>query len=287
MAALSHISDTAHWVAMYRALESERPDAIFHDPYARRLAGPRGEAILRAMPRARDWAWPMVVRTAVMDELLERLTAREGVRTVVNLAAGLDARPWRMRLPCEVRWVEVDLPAIQEYKRSALTGEMPRCQVEWVATDLADAEARRSLLERVGALPGPALVLSEGLLIYLTADAVSTLARELHACAPLAWWITDLGSPRLLRMLAKTMGRAVAAGGAPFRFAPAEGTAFFGPCGWREAEFRSTWTESLRLGRSMPLAGMWNALSRFYPDRLREEFRRMSGIVLLARAPSR
>src|SRR5689334_15454088 len=118
--ALSHISDTAHWVAMYRALESERPDAIFRDPHARRLAGARGEEILRTMPRARAWGWPMVVRTAVMDEIVERLTAGEGVRTVVNLAAGLDARPWRMRLPADVLWVDVDLPAIQEYKRAAL-----------------------------------------------------------------------------------------------------------------------------------------------------------------------
>ena len=42
---LRHISDTAHWVAFYRALESERPDALFHDPFARRLAGVRGARI--------------------------------------------------------------------------------------------------------------------------------------------------------------------------------------------------------------------------------------------------
>lgn len=41
---ISHVSDTAHWVAVYRAMETERPDAIFRDPYARRLAGARGDA---------------------------------------------------------------------------------------------------------------------------------------------------------------------------------------------------------------------------------------------------
>src|SRR5260370_39023048 len=61
------VSDTANWVAYYRALESERPDAIFHDPYARALAGERGERITNEMPRARQYGWPMVVRTAVMD----------------------------------------------------------------------------------------------------------------------------------------------------------------------------------------------------------------------------
>ena len=43
------VSDTALWVAIYRAMESERADAIFHDPYARRLGGERGQAIVDAM----------------------------------------------------------------------------------------------------------------------------------------------------------------------------------------------------------------------------------------------
>ncbi|MGH7538497.1 MAG: class I SAM-dependent methyltransferase, partial [Gemmatimonadales bacterium] len=71
--AISHVSDTAHWVATYRAMESERPDALFRDPYARRLAGPRGEAIVNALPKAKAFAWPMIVRTAVMDEIILRL----------------------------------------------------------------------------------------------------------------------------------------------------------------------------------------------------------------------
>ena len=101
---------------MYRAWETERPDAIFHDPFARKLAGERGEEIVRTLPRARDAAWAMIVRTAVMDEILLDLIANEDIDTVVNLAAGLDARPWRLALPSSLRWVDVDLPEILEYK---------------------------------------------------------------------------------------------------------------------------------------------------------------------------
>src|SRR6267143_6553964 len=104
---LRDISDTARWVAIYRAMESERPDALFHDPYARRLAGPRGEEIVRHMPKGRAMAWPMIVRTAVMDELIARAVERDGVHTVVNLAAGLDTRPYRLALPAKLRWVDV------------------------------------------------------------------------------------------------------------------------------------------------------------------------------------
>ncbi|PYP21274.1 MAG: hypothetical protein DMD55_20385, partial [Gemmatimonadetes bacterium] len=95
---IQHVSDTARWVALYRAMESERPDALFHDPYARRLAGARGEQILASLPKGRTWAWAMIVRTAVMDELILRAVARDGVGTVLNLAAGLDTRPYRLPL---------------------------------------------------------------------------------------------------------------------------------------------------------------------------------------------
>src|SRR4029450_826093 len=96
---IDHISDTARWVAFYRAMESERPDAIFHDPFARRLAGEQGEAIVDAMHQGRAFSWPMVVRTAVMDEIILRSIEQDGVLGVLSLAAGLDARPWRLPLP--------------------------------------------------------------------------------------------------------------------------------------------------------------------------------------------
>ena len=95
---IRNVSDTALWVAVYRAMETERSDALFSDPYARRLAGERGQAIVDAMPRGKSMSWPMVVRTAVMDEIIMRCV-QQGARTVLNLAAGLDARPYRLPLP--------------------------------------------------------------------------------------------------------------------------------------------------------------------------------------------
>jgi methyltransferase (TIGR00027 family) len=279
---IRNVSDTAHWVAVYRAMESERPDAIFRDPYARRLAGPRGEAIVQAMPRGRAWAWPMIVRTAVMDELILRAVNRDGVRTVANLAAGLDARPWRLDLPIKLTWLDVDLPDIQNYKRESLQGEKPQCQLEWVPADLADSAARRAVLALVANRPGPALVITEGLLIYLEREQVSALATDLAATPNLRWWILDIASPALLKMTTKTWGRSVGRS-APFKFAPEEDTAFFEPAGWREVEYRAMFDESLRLNRTMPFARFWKFVGRFYPKKTREKFKRFSGIVLMER----
>ena len=280
--AIQHVSDTARWVALYRAMESERPDALFHDPYARRLAGERGERILASMKQGRTWAWPMIVRTAVMDELILRAIARDRVDTVLNLAAGLDTRPYRLPLAPSFRWVEVDFPDVIAYKQQQLAGERPACALEQIGADLTDAARRRALFAQIGGTARHVLVVSEGLLIYLTGDQVGALARDLAARPSFAWWLIDLASPGLLKMMSKTWGRAVA-DNAPFQFAPPEGTRFFEPLGWREAEFRSTWDESLRLKRTMRLAWLWSLLGRLYPKRKREEFRRFSGIVLLAR----
>src|ERR1700730_15482531 len=117
------VSDTAPWVAMYRAMESERPDALFHDPYARRLAGAQGDEMLRHVPRARQYAGPMIVRTAAIDELIQELIEREGIDLIVSLAAGLDARPCRMQLRPNLQCVEADYPQMIDEKSKRLAGE--------------------------------------------------------------------------------------------------------------------------------------------------------------------
>ncbi len=121
------ISDTARWVAYHRATESDRPDSIFRDPYARRLAGERGELIGRKL---RQNAWAIAIRTYLFDKAIRGLLSREPVDMVVNLAAGLDSRPYRLELPPWLQWIEVDLPEIVDAKRRILSDEKPHCQLE-------------------------------------------------------------------------------------------------------------------------------------------------------------
>jgi methyltransferase (TIGR00027 family) len=280
---ISNISDTARWVAFYRAMETDRPDAHFRDPFARRLSGAAGEAIVKKMRRGRAFAWPMVVRTAVMDEIILREVTEGGVDTVVNLASGLDTRAYRMPLPPALRWFDVDLPGILEYKRAQLADERPACALEYVAADLTNPAVRRALFERFGAAGRRVLVVTEGLLVYLTPEQVSSLARDLHAISTFHQWLIDLASPVLLQWMAKTWGKQLAAGNAPMIFGPAEGTAYFAPLGWREAEYRSLWEESFRLKRTVSFGWLWRLLGRISSPKRRAEVQRMSGIVLLER----
>jgi O-methyltransferase involved in polyketide biosynthesis len=161
-----------------------------------------------------------------------------------------------------------------------MTGETPHCELEFIAADMRDADAKRDVFTRA-ATHGPVLVITEGLLVYLESDQVAGLARDLHDIAQAKWWLTDLASPMLLKFLEKQWAPRLKEGNAPFRFGPAEGTAFFAPFGWREAEFRSTWDESFRLQRTMRGAWLWKLLSHLQPKAKQEAGRRMSGIVLL------
>jgi len=276
---IRNVSDTALWVAVYRAMESERADALFHDPFARRLGGARGQAIVDALPNGAQTAWPLVVRTVVMDDIVQRCVA-QGVRTVLNLAAGLDARPYRLPLPADLRWLHVDMPEMIDYFRNGMAGETPKCRMEFIAADLRDADARRAVFAKA-AEEGPVLAITEGLVIYLEADDVAALARDLHDIAQARWWLLDLASPRLLKILEKRWSPTLKGGNAPFRFGPAEGTAWFAPHGWREREWHSTWTDAMRLKRTPPFAGFWNFLLNISPRKSREAQLRMSGIALL------
>jgi methyltransferase (TIGR00027 family) len=277
------VSDTARWVAMYRAIESARPDALFHDPYAERLGGEVGRRILDGMPEGRRWGWPMVVRTAVMDEIIVR-EVRAGLDTVVNLAAGMDMRPYRLDLPADLRWVEVDLPAILEEKIGLIGTEMARCRVERIAADLSQTGARRDALHRSLAGATRAMVVTEGLLIYLEREHVEALADDLAAEPKLEKWLIDLAHPQLLQWMSKRWGKVVAEGGAPFKFAPEENTRFFEAHGWSEREFRGTMQEATRLKREMPGGWFYRILGLFASPKQREIFKRFSGIVLLGRA---
>jgi O-methyltransferase involved in polyketide biosynthesis len=92
------ISDTARWVAYFRARETERPDALFRDPFAERLAGVHGFQIANSLPDGNKHEWARTARTYLFDHFFSR-AIQDGADLVVNLAAGLDARPYRMDLP--------------------------------------------------------------------------------------------------------------------------------------------------------------------------------------------
>jgi methyltransferase (TIGR00027 family) len=285
------VADTAFMVARERALEGERPDALFRDPLADRLAGERGERIVAALgDHAALGIWGMAIRTVLIDDYI-RAAVAGGVTLVANLGAGLDTRPYRMELPGGLQWVEVDFPKVIELKAQGLAAEQPRCRLERVALDLSDRAARGKLLRDLSARSANILVITEGVVPYLSAEEVASLADDLHSLEHFRLWIVDYFSHQALQSrrrqaMAKRMENA------PFRFEPDDWFGFFREHGWPLREVRYLAEEGVRLGRPMPVPLPTPAASRLLlrlrgllSSRGRDELRRFAGYGLLERPP--
>ena len=243
-----NLSDTALWAASFRAYETRRPDALFRDPLATRLAGTRGFEIAAALSTdSNRISW--VTRTYLFDAFLEREIA-EGVDLVVSLGAGLDARPYRMPMPSSLRWVEVDVPEIIEYKQNLLVGEKCGCEVQRIGLDLGDFDATRAILQQLDRSAKKILVFTEGVLIYLTREKVAALACELATHRNFKTWILEMVSPEVLQNMQRTAGAAIGEAGATFQFGPIEGPDFFKAYGWNPREVRGVLKTAVQLGRT-------------------------------------
>ena len=209
---ITHVSDTALMVAACRALEFESPDGFVRDPFAARLAGERGMALLEATPRPEMMRFGVAVRSKFVDELLLEALAAHPTATVVSLGCGLDTRPWRLDLPPALRWIEVDFADMLNYKDALMAGETPRCRRERLIADLNDAGQRRAIYDAAGI--EPALMITEGLLMYLPAATVDGLAGEAARASGVTYWMADLMSSafaKAIQMDANTAVRRVQA----------------------------------------------------------------------------
>jgi methyltransferase (TIGR00027 family) len=282
MATVENVSDTAFWVAHYRARESARPDALFQDPLAARLAGAHGEAIARAIPGAGMTSWVVSIRTCMIDDFL-RVAVGQGVDLVLNLGAGLDTRPYRLDFIDNVTWVEVDYPDMIAHKERQLANEAPRCRLDRVKLDLADVAARGQFLVEMNARSKNILVLTEGVLPYLDNKAVGALADDLRRQDHIRFWVADYMSADVMRFRKRMARRHLR--NAAFKFAPGDWFDFFARRGWQCGEMRYYTDEAAKLRRplSLPLPFRLMFLVRwlFATPEQRKNFGKSAGFALL------
>jgi methyltransferase (TIGR00027 family) len=279
---IQNVSDTAFMVAGFRALETERAEPLFRDPLAAKLAGDHGRAILATVPQSFVGAWSVVIRTVIIDGFIQR-AVKDGVDTILNLGAGLDTRPYRMELPRSLRWIEVDFPDVIALKESRLADEPPRCRLDRVGLDLTDRVARRAFLSDISAGATKMLVITEGVVPYISEADVADLAADLRQVDKVRFWITDYFSPQAIKFGAKLRRRFMR--NAPFRFAPKDWFGFFAAHGWKASEVRHLSEEAERLGRPIPLPlwlKLWvKAAGIFVSHARRERMKRFAAYVLL------
>ena len=186
------LSATAYWTAAVRALETERADSLFQDPWARQLAGETGAAWL--IERTPESVVPIVLRTRYFDDALQQIAHQDGIRQVVILAAGLDTRAYRLAWPGGMRFYELDQANVLGYKAHVLgmTGAKPSGERHSLAVDLTSRW--QDVLLKSGFDPAqPAGWLLEGFLFYISnANLVSILDEVCKLAAPGSWMGFDI-----------------------------------------------------------------------------------------------
>jgi methyltransferase (TIGR00027 family) len=188
----SSVGVTATGVAASRAVASQGPDALLHDPYADPLVRAVGiEHFVKMLDgdlpqddtgRDEDPALNhrtmnehMAVRTRFFDDFFLN-AARDGVRQAVILASGLDTRAYRLSWPDGTVVFEIDQPEVIAFKTRTLAdlGATPTCDRRTVSIDLR--EDWPAALRAAGFDPGvPTAWIAEGLLVYLPPEAQDRL----------------------------------------------------------------------------------------------------------------
>ena len=248
------VSPTAHWIAAVRARESERPDALFRDPYAAILAGDAGRASLAASERASGGETHfLAVRTRFFDEVL-CAESRAG-DAVVLLGAGLDTRAFRLPLPPDIDWYEIDEGALLATKERVLhgVGASSSCRTRQpVAVDLGGPWSEA--LAGAGFVAGRRTIwLAEGLLFYLSMEVAGAVLGE--ACrlsgprSLILGDVTGTGLHRLPMMQPYLASRSRQ--GLPPPFATDDPAGLFAQAGWTSVALFEPWRLAISHGRPL------------------------------------
>jgi methyltransferase (TIGR00027 family) len=176
-------ADTAFWIAAVRARETERRDRLFADPYARDLAGQRGSAVMAASERATGEENAFIpVRVRWFDDLI--VSAAAQARQVVLLGAGLDTRAFRLDLPTDLDWYEIDRHQVFTVKSSVLAGCVPRCRRHVASADVG-GDWSSALLGAGFDHHARTLWVAEGLFFYLAEQVIAEMLRgAARMCGP-------------------------------------------------------------------------------------------------------
>ncbi len=208
---IANVELTAFYCCAQRERDAGDADSLCGDRYAsrflddalrRRLAPLLGDDAAHACNMARH---------RLIDDLVRDALTRDPGRRVLIVGAGLDTRAFRLG---GGRWLELDHPAILAIKEATL----PERAAPNPLTRIAFDHRRESLAGVLAPLAGDdeALVVLEGVSVYLGQDALGALAGAVRAALPRAQLIADLTNGAFLRWFGRDTAERFAALGTPF-----------------------------------------------------------------------
>lgn len=230
------VGKTALVAAVARALESERDDRLFEDPYARAVAGMEGFlAFEQGIERADGGAVveQLALRTYFFDCQI-KAKVESGLRQIVMLGAGLDARAFRLRWPPGVRLFEIERPEVLRWKDARLMRAAVRCERHTVGIDLQEDWCTALSMHGFDS-DRPTLWVAEGLLVYFEENAVrSLLAKVTEASMPGSIFLCDFVRQTSLETLKhRLVCEGMSSRGSLFQFGIEDPAKMFAAIAWK------------------------------------------------------
>lgn len=279
---IQNVSDTALWVAYYRAEESKKPQPLFHDPLAEVLIDDRAHKIAESMKdMGTHTRQNVLIRTVIIDRYIKKLV-EQGVDCIINLGAGLDTRPYRLDLPPSLNWIEVDYSHLIDFKKKKLDAHKSQVHLERISLDLSVRAERKKLFTQINNKNKKILILTEGVLPYLTQEQVAELSEDLMEQKNFHYWIADYLSPAAYKYL-RSHSQVKKLAKAPLQFFPKNAFDFFKTRGWNIETIQYIAEESYKLGRAMPAPWWFSLIKPFIGAKQREQFMRSSGYMVMSR----
>jgi O-methyltransferase involved in polyketide biosynthesis len=146
-----------------------------------------------------DWKTKVsiVVRTRIIDDLVQKFITKYPQCIVLNLGCGLCTRFFRVD-NSQVRWFDLDLPDVIAFKRS-LISETDRYR--FIARSVLD-DAWVADLKQLSGISNfarlPVLIIAEGVLYYLDADANAHLFSILGRNFPDAECVVEIANSQMV-----------------------------------------------------------------------------------------
>jgi O-methyltransferase involved in polyketide biosynthesis len=126
------------------------------------------------------------------------------------------------------------------------------------------------------------VILTEGVLPYLTPEQVAELAQDLHEQTSFTHWIADYIAPIVYKYL-QSPKRAAKMKNAPFLFMPPDWLGFFESRGWHPATLEYLPEEGYKLGRQVPAPWFMKFVVPFLKDKTKRQFLHSSGYMIMER----
>jgi len=202
---------TAFYCCALRAKDAASAKPYCGDTFAARFIDDGVLAQLAPALRIGPPGVSNVARHRIFDDIVREALAKNRARRIILLGAGLDTRAFRME---GGQWWEFDdasLFALKEAKLPANTAPNPLTRT---AVDFTRTELHHSLAPLAG--DDEALVVLEGVSMYLTSAALEKTAVTVRAVLPRATIVCDLMSPTFRERYSKSLRRELGRLGAHF-----------------------------------------------------------------------